>query len=140
MDKSSFSNIEQQSLEFVKYTGPWVIRWEQIFAEGAVSAPGEEGVFCEAERGRAAARGLPGAGWRGVRGAGRTGGCLPNDIREMEDLNLIPREGRRGFVPDQSDGEHDEAGRWGCLQEETGDTARAGIGGIDGRLLMRGNK
>ena len=28
--KSSFSNIEQQSLEFVKYTlDPWVIRWEQ---------------------------------------------------------------------------------------------------------------
>lgn len=29
MEKSSFSNIEQQSLEFVKYTlDPWVIRWE----------------------------------------------------------------------------------------------------------------
>ena len=30
LDKSSFSNIEQQSLEFVKYTlDPWVSRWEQ---------------------------------------------------------------------------------------------------------------
>lgn len=30
LEKSSFSNIEQQSLEFVKYTlNPWVIRWEQ---------------------------------------------------------------------------------------------------------------
>ena len=30
LDKSSFSNIEQQSLEFVKYTlDPWVARWEQ---------------------------------------------------------------------------------------------------------------
>ena len=29
LEKSSFSNIEQQSLEFVKYTlEPWVIRWE----------------------------------------------------------------------------------------------------------------
>lgn len=29
LEKSSFSNIEQQSLEFVKYTlDPWVIRWE----------------------------------------------------------------------------------------------------------------
>src|SRR5699024_660784 len=28
LEKSSFSNIEQQSLEFVKYTlDPWVIRW-----------------------------------------------------------------------------------------------------------------
>ncbi|MFT5873890.1 MAG: HK97 family phage portal protein [Clostridium sp.] len=30
LEKSSFSNIEQQSLEFVMYTlDPWVIRWEQ---------------------------------------------------------------------------------------------------------------
>ena len=30
LDKSSFSNIEQQSLEFVKYTlAPWISRWEQ---------------------------------------------------------------------------------------------------------------
>ena len=30
LEKSSFSNIEQQSLEFVKYTlEPWIIRWEQ---------------------------------------------------------------------------------------------------------------
>ena len=30
LEKSSFSNIKQQSLEFVKYTlDPWVIRWEQ---------------------------------------------------------------------------------------------------------------
>ena len=30
LEKSSFSNIEQQSLEFVKYTlDPWVARWEQ---------------------------------------------------------------------------------------------------------------
>ncbi len=30
LDKSSFSNIEQQSLEFVKYTlDPWVVQWEQ---------------------------------------------------------------------------------------------------------------
>ena len=29
LEKSSFSNIEQQSLEFVKYTlDPWVVRWE----------------------------------------------------------------------------------------------------------------
>ena len=33
LEKSSFSNIEQQSLEFVKYTlDPWVIRWEQSIA------------------------------------------------------------------------------------------------------------
>ena len=30
LEKSSFSNIEQQSLEFVKYTlEPWVTRWQR---------------------------------------------------------------------------------------------------------------
>jgi len=30
LERSTFSNIEQQSLEFVKYTlDPWVSRWEQ---------------------------------------------------------------------------------------------------------------
>ena len=38
LEKSSFSNIEQQSLEFVKYTlDPWVIRWEQSLARALFS-------------------------------------------------------------------------------------------------------
>ena len=37
-NKSSFSNIEQQSLEFVKYTlDPWVIRWEQTLMRTLLS-------------------------------------------------------------------------------------------------------
>lgn len=33
LEKSGFSNIEQQSLEFVKYTlEPWLMRWEQAMA------------------------------------------------------------------------------------------------------------
>ncbi len=39
LEKSSFSNIEQQSLEFVKYTlDPWVSRWEQSIARALFSA------------------------------------------------------------------------------------------------------
>ena len=38
LEKSSFSNIEQQSLEFVKYTlDPWVIRWEQSIQRSLLS-------------------------------------------------------------------------------------------------------
>ena len=38
LEKSSFSNIEQQSLEFVKYTlDPWVIRWEQAIQRALFS-------------------------------------------------------------------------------------------------------
>lgn len=45
LDKSSFNNIEQQSLEFVKYTlDPWVIRIEQSLAR-ALLLPGEKGTY-----------------------------------------------------------------------------------------------
>ena len=38
LEKSSFSNIEQQSLEFVKYTlEPWLVRWEQSMARVLIS-------------------------------------------------------------------------------------------------------
>ena len=38
LEKSSFSNIEQQSLEFVKYTlEPWVVRWEQALSRALLS-------------------------------------------------------------------------------------------------------
>ena len=48
LDKSSFSNIEQQSLEFVKYTlDPWVIRWEQALKKSLFlpEPPDQEGSF-----------------------------------------------------------------------------------------------
>ena len=38
LDKSSFSNIEQQSLEFVKYTlEPWITRWEQAISKSLLN-------------------------------------------------------------------------------------------------------
>jgi HK97 family phage portal protein len=41
LEKSTFSNIEQQSLEFVKYTlNPWCVRWEQAMNQQLVLAVG----------------------------------------------------------------------------------------------------
>lgn len=60
LDKSSFSNIEQQSLEFVKYTlDPWVIRWEQSL-QRSLLLPGEKGkYFIKLNVDGSAERGLP---------------------------------------------------------------------------------
>lgn len=45
LEKSSFSNIEQQSLEFVKYTlDPWVVRWEQAIQK-ALLLPSEKRTY-----------------------------------------------------------------------------------------------
>lgn len=46
LEKSSFSNIEQQSLEFVKYTlEPWLVRWEQSMIRSLLSASEKEQYF-----------------------------------------------------------------------------------------------
>lgn len=46
LEKSSFSNIEQQSLEFVKYTlDPWVIRWEQALYRTLLSEEEKKNYF-----------------------------------------------------------------------------------------------
>ena len=46
LEKSSFSNIEQQSLEFVKYTlDPWVVRWEQSMFRVLLTESEKQKVF-----------------------------------------------------------------------------------------------
>ena len=46
LEKSSFSNIEQQSLEFVKYTlDPWVVRWEQAIQRTLLTAEEKKQYF-----------------------------------------------------------------------------------------------
>ena len=59
LEKSSFSNIEQQSLEFVKYTlDPWVVRWEQTIHRSLLAAGREDAVFCQVQCGGPASRRL----------------------------------------------------------------------------------
>ncbi|WP_414733878.1 phage portal protein [Acetobacterium carbinolicum] len=90
LEKSSFSNIEQQSLEFVKYTlDPWVIRWEQSMQKALLSDSEKSQYFIRFSvdgllRGDYASRM---AGYA----TGRQNGWLStNDIRELENLNRIP--------------------------------------------------
>jgi len=46
LEKSSFSNIEQQSLEFVKYTlNPWVVRWEQALKQSLLLPSEKQTMF-----------------------------------------------------------------------------------------------
>jgi HK97 family phage portal protein len=59
LEKSSFSNIEQQSLEFVKYTlDPWVVRWEQAMCRVLLSDSEKNKLLHQIQRGWFASRGL----------------------------------------------------------------------------------
>lgn len=46
LEHATFSNIEQQSLEFVKYTiDPWLVRWEQSLQKSLFSNSEKKTIF-----------------------------------------------------------------------------------------------
>lgn len=92
LDKSSFSNIEQQSLEFVKYTlDPWVIRWEQSLQK-SLFLPGEKQEYFVKLNVDGLLRGDYQSRMSGYSVGRQNGWLSANDIREMENMNLIPAE------------------------------------------------
>ena len=92
LEKSSFSNIEQQSLEFVKYTlEPWLVRWEQSIQRTLFSADEKKRYFVRFNvegllRGDYASR------MNGYAVGRQNGWMSANDIRELENLDRIPAE------------------------------------------------
>ena len=92
LEKSSFSNIEQQSLEFVKYTlDPWVIRWEQSLARVLLSADEKKKYFIHFNL-EGLLRGDYQSRMNGYAIGRQNGWMSANDIRELENLDKIPAE------------------------------------------------
>ena len=92
LEKSSFSNIEQQSLEFVKYTlDPWVIRWEQSLARALFSQDEKKAYFVKFNL-EGLLRGDYVSRMNGYSIARQNGWMSANDIRELENLDRIPAE------------------------------------------------
>lgn len=92
LEKSSFSNIEQQSLEFVKYTlDPWVIRWEQSLSR-VLFTKDEKKTFFVKFNVEGLLRGDYASRMAGYATARQNGWMSANDIRELEDLNRISKE------------------------------------------------
>ena len=92
LEKSSFSNIEQQSLEFVKYTlDPWVIRWEQALSRALFTEEEKTSMFIKFNL-EGLLRGDYVSRMSGYATARQNGWMSANDIRELENLDLIPDE------------------------------------------------
>ena len=92
LEKSSFSNIEQQSLEFVKYTlDPWIIRWEQSMARVLLSLDERKDLFIKFNL-EGLLRGDYQSRMNGYSIARQNGWMSANDIRELENLDRIPAE------------------------------------------------
>ena len=92
LEKSSFNNIEQQSLEFVKYTlDPWVSRWEQAMVR-ALLTPDEKKKYFFKFNVDGLLRGDYQSRMNGYATARQNGWMSANDIRELENLDRIPAE------------------------------------------------
>lgn len=92
LEKSSFNNIEQQSLEFVKYTlDPWVSRWEQAMVR-ALLTPEEKKKYFFKFNVDGLLRGDYQSRMNGYATARQNGWMSANDIRELENLDRIPAE------------------------------------------------
>lgn len=92
LEKSSFSNIEQQSLEFVKYTlDPWVSRWEQAMVRSLLNAEDKKRYFIKFNV-DGLLRGDYQSRMNGYAIGRQNGWMSANDIRELENLDRISEE------------------------------------------------
>ena len=92
LDHATYSNIEHQSIEFIKYSiSPWVIRIEQEM-EKSLLLPSEKGKYTIKMNVDGLMRGDYKSRMEGY-AIGRNGGWLStNDIREMENMNPVSEE------------------------------------------------
>ena len=92
LEKSSFSNIEQQSLEFVKYTlDPWIVRWEQSIRRALLSSEEKQKYFVKFNL-EGLLRGDYQSRMNGYAIGRQNGWMSANDIRELENQDRIPAE------------------------------------------------
>ena len=92
LEKSSFSNIEQQSLEFVKYTlDPWVVRFEQAFQK-ALLLPDEKKTYFIKFNVDGLLRGDYQSRMNGYAIGRQNGWLSTNEIRRLEDMNPLSKE------------------------------------------------
>ncbi len=92
MEHSTFSNIEQQSLEFVTYTlQPWLVRWEQGIHRVLLNEDERKDYFAKFNV-DGLLRGDYQSRMNGYATARQNGWMSANDIRELENLDRIPPE------------------------------------------------
>lgn len=92
LEKATFSNIEQQSLEFVVYTlRPWIARLEQAMARRLLTEHEKKDYFLKFNV-DGLLRGDYQSRMNGYAIGRQNGWMSANDIRELENLNKIPAE------------------------------------------------
>jgi HK97 family phage portal protein len=119
LEKSSFSNIEHQGLEFVKYSlDPWVVRWEQSMCRALLSDSEKPRVFIKFNV-DGLLRGDYQSRMNGYAVGIQNGFMSPNDVRQLENMDLIPDElGGNRYLCNGAMIDLARAGSWGSKYEK----------------------
>jgi len=92
LDHATFSNVEHLSLDFVKYSlDPWIVRWEQSLQKALLS-DSEKGQYFVKFNVDGLLRGDYAPRMQGYATARQNGWMSANDIRELEDMNMLSDE------------------------------------------------
>lgn len=92
LEHATYSNIEHQSLEFVKYTlGPWMVRWEQAMDRALLNDAEKRDHYIQFNA-EGLLRGDLQSRNNAYAVARQNGWMSANDIRRKEGLDLIPEE------------------------------------------------
>ena len=92
LSRATFSNIEEQSLEFVKYTlNPWIIRWEQGMTKALLNAD-EKRRYSIRFNVDGLLRGDYKSRMEGYRIGVSSGILSVNDCRRLENMDLLSEE------------------------------------------------
>lgn len=92
LSRSTFSNIEHQSIDFVVHTiRPWLVRWEQAIARSLLTDE-ERTIYYAKFNVDGLMRGDFATRMNGYAIARQNGWMSANEIRALEDMNKIPKE------------------------------------------------
>lgn len=99
LDKATFSNIEQQSIEYVVHTlAPWIAAWEQAAARDLLIGEDQDRYFVEFNV-AGLLRGDFKTRWQAYAWGRQWGWLSINDIRRLENMDPIGPEGDDHLQP-----------------------------------------
>lgn len=114
LERSTYANIEQQSLEFVKYTlDPWLTRWEQAIQRSLLK-PEEKSTYYARFNVDGLLRGDYQSRMNGYALGRQNGWYSTNDIRNLENMELVdPEDGGDLYLINGNMTKLNEAGLFG---------------------------
>lgn len=138
LEHATFSNIEEMSLEYVQYTlGPWIARLEQSMIRSLLSDT-EKGTYFVKFNVDGLLRGNYQSRMQGYAVARQNGWMSANDIRQLENLDMIPdEEGGNLYLINGSMTKLKDAGAFAKKGTEDGENEQKGEEQSEGENIAK---